>query len=69
MSNVNKILDICIMKMKMDSLHYALLAIIVLLAVYCATRFFREGADVAYVQALDRADVRTEIQAKIAKSG
>ena len=33
------------MKFRMDSLHYALLAIIVLLAVYYATRFFREGTN------------------------
>ena len=43
MSNVNKILDICIMKMKMDSLHYALLAVVVLLAVYSGASFFRVG--------------------------
>ena len=29
------------MKMKMDALHYALLAVVVLLAVYCASRFLR----------------------------
>ena len=38
----NKILDICIMKFRMDSLHYALLAVVVLLAVYCGASFFRE---------------------------
>ena len=27
----------------MDSLHYALLAVLALLLVYCGTRFFREG--------------------------
>ena len=27
----------------MDSLHYALLAVVVLLAVYCGTLYFREG--------------------------
>ena len=62
------------MKLKMDSLHYALLAIIVLLAVYCATRFFREGADVAYVSknelpAITKADETMKIQEKITKSG
>jgi hypothetical protein len=31
--------------MKFNSLHYALLAIVVLLAVYCGTLYFREGAE------------------------
>ena len=39
----NKIIDICIMKLKMSSLHYALLAGVVLLVVYCGVSFFREG--------------------------
>ncbi len=30
--------------MKFNSLHYALLTIVVLLAVYCGTLYFREGA-------------------------
>ena len=29
--------------MKFNSLHYALLAILALLLVYCGTRFFKEG--------------------------
>ena len=29
--------------MKLDSLHYALLAVLALLLVYCGTRFFKEG--------------------------
>ena len=33
------------MKMKMDSLHYALLAVVVLLAVYCGASFFRVGEE------------------------
>ena len=43
---VIKILDICIMKLRMDVLHYALLAVVVLLAVYVArgSGLFREGA-------------------------
>ena len=31
------------MKLRMDALHYALLAVVVLLAVYCGASFFREG--------------------------
>ena len=38
----NLILDICIMKFRMDALHYALLAVVVLLAVY-AFGSFKEG--------------------------
>ena len=30
--------------MKLDSLHYALLAVVVLLAVYCGASFFREAS-------------------------
>ena len=30
--------------MKFNSLHYAMLAIVILLAVYCGTLYFREGA-------------------------
>ena len=30
--------------MKLDSLHYTLLAIVVLLILYCGTRFVKEGA-------------------------
>ena len=40
-------LDICIMgllRMRMDALHYALLAVVVLLAVYCGASFFREAS-------------------------
>ena len=33
------------MKFRMDSLHYALLAVVVLLAVYCGSSVFREGAN------------------------
>ena len=43
LSNAIKILNICIMKLRMDSLHYALSAVLVLLLVYCGTRFFKEG--------------------------
>ncbi len=32
--------------MKLDSLHYALLAVVVLLAVYCGASFFREASTV-----------------------
>ena len=32
------------MKFRMDSLHYALLAVVVLLAVYCGASFFREAS-------------------------
>ena len=35
----NKILDICTMKFRMDSLHYALLAILVLLVFYAASTY------------------------------
>ena len=42
LSNAIKILTICIMKF--NSLHYALLAVVVLLTVYCSTLYFREGA-------------------------
>ena len=31
------------MKFRMDALHYALLAVVVLLVVYCGASFFREG--------------------------
>ncbi len=31
--------------MKFNSLHYALLAVVVLLAVYCGTLYFREGVE------------------------
>ena len=37
-------LDICIMKFRMDALHYALLAVVVLLVVYCGASFFREAS-------------------------
>ena len=32
------------MKLRMDALHYALLAVVVLLILYCGTRFVKEGA-------------------------
>ena len=31
-----------LLRMRMDALHYALLAVVVLLAVYCGASFFRE---------------------------
>ena len=40
-------LDICIMgllRMRMDALHYALLAVVVLMAVYCGSSVFREAS-------------------------
>ena len=38
----NKMLNICIMRFRIDALHYALLAVVVLLAVY-AFGSFKEG--------------------------
>ena len=32
------------MKFRMDALHYALLAVVVLLVVYCGASFLREGS-------------------------
>ena len=55
MSNVIKMLDICIMgllRMRMDALHYALLAVVVLLAVY-AFGSFREANDVSPVSRIN----------------
>ena len=44
LEGVVKILDICIMELKLDFLHFVLLAIVVLLGVYCAAGALREGA-------------------------
>ena len=54
------------MKFRMDSLHYALLAVVVvLLAVYCATRFFREGTYVPHtLAAYAKQRELTELEAK-----
>ena len=41
--NYFKILVICIMKFRMDSLHYALLAVVILLAVYVLKPLKKEG--------------------------
>ena len=42
MSNVIKMLNICIMKFRMDALHYALLAVLILIAVYCGNTLLRK---------------------------
>ena len=54
LSNVIKMLDICIMgllRMRMDALHYALLAALVLLVLYAARShgMFKEGARAAHI--------------------
>ena len=44
LEGVVKIFGSCIMELKLDLLHFVLLAIVVLLAVYCAAGALREGA-------------------------
>ena len=58
------------MKLRMDALHYALLAVVVLLTVYCSTLYFREGAKATQGgKAAGFINITGELSSEVAKAG